>query len=195
MLATYFPFSTSYMTLENNNCTDIQQQQQQHGNNVTITFVENKEQQQQQQRRLKEKPLSRISTGQSSADEVKSIRSILMRKMNLVKRKQRLSDRQEGPPYHTMDLDTVSTLLKTDILNGLKDDQVEAKRSDVGFNELEGSGGINPFKLFLKQFLNLMVMILLIATVSIESNHIILYQLKEITYPMYRLFPLCIKIG
>lgn len=132
---------------------------------TTITFAEDREQHQQ----VKEKPLIRSSTAQSSADEVKSIRSVLMRKMNLVKRKERLSERQEGPPYHTMDLDTVSGLLKTDVLNGLKEDQVEAKRSEFGFNELEGSGGINPFKLFLKQFLNLMVMILLIATVSVPK--------------------------
>ena len=112
-----------------------------------------------------QKPLTRSSTLQSTATDVRSVRSVLMRKMGLIKRKK--IDRVEGPPYHTMDLDTVCQLLKSDLENGIHDNETETRRTDTGFNELQGSGGINPVKLFIKQFINLLVMILLIAAVSI----------------------------
>ncbi|KAI7852428.1 potassium/sodium efflux P-type ATPase [Circinella umbellata] len=110
-----------------------------------------------------QKPLTRSSTLQSTATDVKSVRSVLMHKMGLIKRKK--VERVEGPPYHTMDLDTVCQLLKSDLENGIHDNETETRRTDTGFNELQGSGGINPVKLFIKQFINLLVMILLIAAI------------------------------
>ncbi|KAI9259478.1 potassium/sodium efflux P-type ATPase [Phascolomyces articulosus] len=84
--------------------------------------------------------------------------------MGLIKRKEKI-ERVEGPPYHTMDLDTVCQLFKTHLENGIHDEEIESRRQDTGLNELQGSGGINPIKLFIKQFINLLVMILLIAAV------------------------------
>ncbi|KAI9303183.1 potassium/sodium efflux P-type ATPase [Cunninghamella echinulata] len=129
--------------------------------------------------KITQKPLTRSSTGQSTSSfDTKSVRSVMMKRMNLVKRlknktkKKGISNameeqegRVEGPPYHTMDLNTVVDLLKTDIEDGLSDDLIEQRRSESGFNEMEGEGGVNPFKLLLKQFLNIMVLILLIAMV------------------------------
>ncbi|KAI8335704.1 potassium/sodium efflux P-type ATPase [Chlamydoabsidia padenii] len=126
--------------------------------------------------KIAQKPLTRSSTGQSSASfDTKSVRSVVMKRMNLVKRyknKKRLNnamdqaeDRVEGPPYHTMDLNTVTKLLNSDLEDGLSEEEVERRRSEYGFNEMEGEGGVNPFKLLLRQFLNIMVLILIIAMV------------------------------
>ncbi|KAI8082721.1 potassium/sodium efflux P-type ATPase [Halteromyces radiatus] len=126
--------------------------------------------------KISQKPLTRSSTGQSSGSfDTKSVRSVVMKRMKLVKRfkkKKKLNnamdeqeDRVEGPPYHTMDLTTVAELLKTDLEDGLSDQDIEQRRAESGYNEMEGEGGVNPFQLLLKQFLNVMVLILLIAMV------------------------------
>ncbi|KAI9276080.1 potassium/sodium efflux P-type ATPase [Sporodiniella umbellata] len=62
-----------------------------------------------------------------------------------------------------MDLDAVTQLLKSDLEDGLSDDSIEENRKH--YNEMEGEGGVNPFQLLLKQFMNIMVLILLIAMV------------------------------
>jgi magnesium-transporting ATPase (P-type) len=128
--------------------------------------------------KVTQKPLTRSSTGQSSGSfDTKSVRSVVMKRMNLVKKFKKSNkklnsamdeqeDRVEGPPYHAMDLDTVTDLLKTDLEDGLSDQDIEQRRTEYGFNEMEGEGGVNPVKLLLKQFLNVMVLILLIAMVS-----------------------------
>ncbi|CAO3590612.1 unnamed protein product [Absidia cylindrospora] len=127
--------------------------------------------------KVTQKPLTRSSTGQSSGSfDTKSVRSVVMKRMNLVKKFKKSNkklnnamdeqeDRVEGPPYHAMDLDTVADLLKTDLEDGLSDQDIEQRRSEYGYNEMEGEGGVNPVKLLLKQFLNVMVLILLIAMV------------------------------
>jgi magnesium-transporting ATPase (P-type) len=116
-----------------------------------------------------QKPMTRSSTGQSSADfDTKSVRSVLMNKMNLVKRRRQSIDnteRVEGPPYHTMDLDTVTLLLKSDLDDGLQESSIQEKIDQYKYNEMEGEGGVSPVKILLKQFLNIMVLILLIAMV------------------------------
>lgn len=104
----------------------------------------------------------------STDTESKSGKTSIKDKINPFNRKKPVM-RVEGPPYHTMDLDTVCSLLKSDLERGVDDDQVEARRAECGFNELQGSGGVNPIQLFIKQFINLLVMILLIATVSVEK--------------------------
>lgn len=140
-------------------------QQSQPNNHAAISFASPSPK---EPKPLNEKALTRSPTLKSSDTvETKSVRSVLMRKMNLIKRRD--IQRTEGPPYHTMDLNTVARLLKTDLENGVSHDQVEKRRAECGFNELQGGGGVNPVKLFLKQFLNLMVMILLIATVKCFS--------------------------
>jgi magnesium-transporting ATPase (P-type) len=101
--------------------------------------------------------------------DTKSVRSILMNKMNLVKRRKQSIDesaRIEGPPYHTMDLDTVNQLLKSDLEDGMSETVIDERRAQYSFNEMEGEGGVNPVHLMIKQFTNIMVLILLIAMVS-----------------------------
>lgn len=102
--------------------------------------------------------------------DTKSVRSVLMSKMRLIKRRSQSIDeteRVEGPPYHTMDLQTVSQLLRSDIQDGLPESEIETRRAQSGYNEMEGEGGVNPVSLLIKQFTNIMVVILLIAMVSI----------------------------
>ncbi|KAI7899446.1 potassium/sodium efflux P-type ATPase [Cokeromyces recurvatus] len=141
---------------------------------TTIKFDEEKnremkEYQVQYNEKYSQKPLTRQSTGQSSTDfDTKSVRSVLMHKMNLIKRRRKSideSERVEGPPYHTMDLDTVTQLLRSDLEDGLSESMVDERRSEYGFNEMEGEGGVSPLRLLLKQFLNIMVLILLIAMI------------------------------
>ena len=74
-------------------------------------------------------------------------------------------ERVEGPPYHTMDLDTVNQLLKSDLEDGLPESRIEELRAQYSYNEMEGEGGVNPVKLLIKQFTNIMILILLIAMV------------------------------
>lgn len=129
-----------------------------------------KDYQVQHNEKFSQKPLTRSSTGASSNDfDTKSVRSVLMNKMHLVKRRRQSVDNQEkveGPPYHTMDLDTVTQLLKADLEDGLSEDSIEERRSQYSFNEMEGEGGVSPVKLMIKQFTNIMVLILLIAMVN-----------------------------
>ncbi|KAI8073265.1 hypothetical protein BC940DRAFT_268008 [Gongronella butleri] len=131
-----------------------------------------------QQDKISQKPLTRTFTGTSIASsfDARSVRSAVMKRMHLVKRfkKQKYGsaaeameaeNRVEGVPYHTMDLVSVSKLLKTDLEDGLAEEDIEKRRAECGYNEMEGEGGVNPVKLMLKQFLNVMVLILLIAMV------------------------------
>ncbi|SAM09015.1 hypothetical protein [Absidia glauca] len=154
----------------------VNQQEQQQQNQTTIQFDELPLEGRQKDEKISQKPLTRSSTGQSSGSfDTKSVRSVVMKRMNLVKRfkgKKKLNsamdqaeDRVEGPPYHTMDLTTVADLLKTDLEDGLSDQDIEQRHAEYGYNEMEGEGGVNPVKLLLKQFLNVMVLILLIAMV------------------------------
>ncbi|KAI8084183.1 uncharacterized protein B0P05DRAFT_466593 [Gilbertella persicaria] len=62
-----------------------------------------------------------------------------------------------------MKIETVAELMKTDLEDGLKESVIQEKRTQYGSNEMEGDGGVNPIKLLLKQFLNVMVLILVIA--------------------------------
>lgn len=149
---------------------------------TTIKFDESqnqelKEYQIQHHEKYSQKPLSRSSTGQSSTDfDTKSVRSVMMHKLHLIKRRRKSiddSERVEGPPYHTMDLDTVTQLLKSDLEDGLPESDIEVRRGESGFNEMEGEGGVSPIKLLIKQFTNIMVLILLIAMVifSVRRFH------------------------
>lgn len=97
-----------------------------------------------------------------TTDKRSLLKSVLMRKKNYI-RKEPSGPAVEGPPYHTMKIDTVAQLLRSDIEDGLSEFMVDEKRLTHGYNEMEGDGGVNPVKLMLKQFLNVMVLILVIA--------------------------------
>ncbi|KAI7856652.1 potassium/sodium efflux P-type ATPase [Circinella umbellata] len=141
---------------------------QQNNQNTTITFADQSTPKSQaNHEKINQRSLTRSSTGQSSISfDARSVRSVLMKKVNLVKRrKRRTEERVEGPPYHTMDLETVTKLMKSDLEDGLHESEIEGRHTESGFNEMEGEGGVNPFKLLLKQFLNVMVLILLVAMI------------------------------
>lgn len=104
--------------------------------------------------------------GHSSNEKKSLLRSVLMRKRNYISKENNNNGPVvEGPPYHTMDVEKVAQLLKSSIQDGLSESVIESKRAEHGFNEMEGDGGVNPVKLMLKQFLNFMVLILVIAMV------------------------------
>lgn len=104
------------------------------------------------------------SVDTSKTDRKSLLKSVLMRKKNLIRKKSTDSGPTvEGPPYHTMKIDTVIQLMKSNLEDGLTEAEVEARRVEYGFNEMEGDGGVNPVKLMLKQFFNVMVLILVIA--------------------------------
>jgi magnesium-transporting ATPase (P-type) len=104
------------------------------------------------------------SVDTSRTDRKSLLKSVLMRKKNFISKKsQNNGPVVEGPPYHTMKIETVVQLMKSDLEDGLTEKQVEERRGEYGFNEMEGDGGVNPFKLMLKQFFNVMVLILVIA--------------------------------
>jgi magnesium-transporting ATPase (P-type) len=178
-IQTLFFFVNHFFFMNENQLNDNPADSSSHASDTppqtTIKFDEStnkelKEYQVQYHEKHSQKPLSRSSTGQSSADfDTKSVRSVLMHKMSLVKRRRKSIDeaeRVEGPPYHTMDLDTVTQLLKSDLEDGLHESVIEERRTESGYNEMEGEGGVNPVKLMIKQFTNIMVLILLIAMVS-----------------------------
>lgn len=97
-----------------------------------------------------------------TTDKRSLLKSVLMRKRNFI-RKEPSGPVVEGPPYHTMKIETVAQLLKSNLEDGLIESEIEEKRLVHGYNEMEGDGGVNPVKLMLKQFLNVMVLILVIA--------------------------------
>ncbi|CEP18689.1 hypothetical protein [Parasitella parasitica] len=114
-----------------------------------------------------EKTMSRETTlsGSESRDDKKSLlQKVLMRKRNLIRRNSTTNvPSVEGPPYHTMKIETVAQLMKSDLQNGLTESAVNEKRAEFGYNEMEGDGGVNPVKLMMKQFFNVLVLILVIA--------------------------------
>ena len=111
----------------------------------------------------------RSSTGTSietmANDDKRSIvRAFVMRKKNFIKRGSRNDQPvKEGPPYHTMSIVSIAGLLKTDLESGLKENSIDEKQAQYGVNEMEGDGGVNPIKLLMKQFFNILVLILVIA--------------------------------
>ena len=65
---------------------------------------------------------------------------------------------------HTMDIEEVLKILKTD-LKGLSEEEAKKRLEQYGFNELVAAKKISPLKIFLEQFKDVLVIILLIATV------------------------------
>lgn len=66
--------------------------------------------------------------------------------------------------WHAMEPDQVLKELETDIQSGLTDDAVKKRIEKYGYNELKKEEGTSPFKLFLNQFKNILIIILLVAT-------------------------------
>lgn len=70
-----------------------------------------------------------------------------------------------GHVWHALNTDTVQELLETDIQKGLASDVASERLKTYGFNELRQEERVSPFVLFLNQFKNLLIIILLVATV------------------------------
>src|SRR3990172_3995095 len=67
--------------------------------------------------------------------------------------------------WHALEAATVLEELETDSHRGLTEDEVKRRLEKYGFNELKKEEGISPLALFVGQFKNILIVILLIATV------------------------------
>jgi len=70
-----------------------------------------------------------------------------------------------GQIWHALNTDKVQEILETDIQKGLASDVASERLKKYGFNELRQEERVSPFALFLNQFKNLLIIILLVATV------------------------------
>ena len=66
--------------------------------------------------------------------------------------------------WHSMETDQVLRELNTDPHQGLTEDDVKKRIEKYGYNELKKEEGVSPFTLFINQFKNILIIILLIAT-------------------------------
>lgn len=67
--------------------------------------------------------------------------------------------------WHLMDPPQVLKELNTDPLSGLTSEEVKSRLEKYGYNELKKEKRISPLTIFMKQFKNILIIILLIATV------------------------------
>jgi Ca2+-transporting ATPase len=67
--------------------------------------------------------------------------------------------------WHSIEPAQVLKELNTDPHKGLTEDEVKRRLEKYGYNELKKEEGISPFTLFINQFKNILIIILLIATV------------------------------
>ncbi|MEW6214891.1 MAG: HAD-IC family P-type ATPase, partial [Nitrospirota bacterium] len=66
--------------------------------------------------------------------------------------------------WHFMQVDSVLRELSTDLQLGLNRDDVRNRLEKYGYNELRKENGVSPIKIFINQFKNILIIILLIAT-------------------------------
>jgi len=66
--------------------------------------------------------------------------------------------------WHSIEAAQVLKELNTDLHNGLSEDDVKRRLEKYGYNELRKEEGVSPFTLFINQFKNILIIILLIAT-------------------------------
>src|SRR3989339_484969 len=67
--------------------------------------------------------------------------------------------------WHAMDVEEVLKELGTDSKKGLVKDEADKRLKEYGFNELRKAKKISPFTIFLNQFNNILVIILIIAII------------------------------
>ncbi len=68
-------------------------------------------------------------------------------------------------PWHSIEATQVLKELNTDLHHGLTEDEIRRRQEQYGFNELKKEEKVSPFTLFINQFKNILIIILLIATV------------------------------
>ncbi|PVU90652.1 hypothetical protein BB559_000998 [Furculomyces boomerangus] len=63
--------------------------------------------------------------------------------------------------FHTISVEEAISNLETNITTGLTSQEVELRKVKYGLNQLVGEDGVSPWKVLLRQFLNVMVFILI----------------------------------
>jgi Ca2+-transporting ATPase len=72
---------------------------------------------------------------------------------------------QKGTNWHSLDASQVVKELGTDPHQGLPEEEVKKRLEEYGYNELKKEERVSPFILLINQFKNVLIIILLIATV------------------------------
>ena len=67
--------------------------------------------------------------------------------------------------FHSMTADETAAELKCDLSTGLSDDDASARKQEYGENRIISAKGVSALKLFLEQFRNTLIIILIVATV------------------------------
>ncbi len=91
------------------------------------------------------------------------------------------------PLWHTKDIDSITKQLNTDSGRGLSEKDAAHRLDTYGFNELQEKKGRSPFKIFISQFNDFMIWILIAA--ALISGFII----KDVTDALVILFILIIN--
>ncbi|KAF9358857.1 Na+ ATPase [Mortierella sp. AD094] len=74
-------------------------------------------------------------------------------------------DLEPETPFHILTVDQVAGHLGTSILEGLSSQEASNRLKTYGHNELEGDGGVKWYKVLLRQVVNVLVAVLMIATI------------------------------
>jgi Ca2+-transporting ATPase len=74
-------------------------------------------------------------------------------------------DTSSGRHWHAFEVSQITNDLEADLVKGLSNDEVKRRLERYGSNELKKQERVSPFTLFLNQFKNILIIILLIATV------------------------------
>jgi Ca2+-transporting ATPase len=83
----------------------------------------------------------------------------------LARRERDMSKQPTGTPWHAMKSAQALKELKTDPHKGLTENTARSRLEKYGYNELKKEEGVSPFTLFINQFNNILIIILLIAIV------------------------------
>lgn len=68
-------------------------------------------------------------------------------------------------PWHTLEINELLSELNTSVSHGLSVDEAKARLEQYGANQLTAAEGVSPWKLLLNQFKNILILILLGASV------------------------------
>ncbi len=74
-----------------------------------------------------------------------------------------IADELNNSSWHTKEIKDIETLLQTNTSRGLSVEESEERLKTSGFNELEEKKGRSPFKIFISQFNDFMIWILIAA--------------------------------
>ncbi|KAF9203812.1 Na+ ATPase [Haplosporangium sp. Z 27] len=77
----------------------------------------------------------------------------------------KIIDLEPETPFHTFTVDQVANHLGTSTLEGLSSQEASNRLESYGHNELEGDGGVKWYKVLLRQVVNVLVAVLMIATI------------------------------